>query len=106
MNKLLKEDIIEGNNLSVRCNATPGNPKSLTFYWTEVDGFGLRQSGPILQLPYIQRNSSGTYKCTAENRYNIKENGTDNQTMIVNVLCKCMTYSIKYAVNECYNAVK
>lgn len=106
MNKLDGKDIKEGDNLSVSCDATPGNPKSMTVYWTKVDDPGFRQNGIFLQLPYIHRNSSGTYKCTAENRYNNKENGTDNQTMLVNVLCKYMTYSIKYAINEYYNDVK
>lgn len=35
-----------------------------------------------------QRNSSGTYKCTAENSYHNGERGTHSQSFAVNVQCK------------------
>lgn len=88
VNTLSQQDIIEGRNLSVTCHATPGNPSSTTFYWTKVNNPGFRENGAILQLPNIQRNSSGTYRCTAENNYSNAERGTDNQSMVINVLCK------------------
>eukprot|EP00105_Crassostrea_gigas_P023191 XP_011442940.1 PREDICTED: cell adhesion molecule 1 isoform X2 [Crassostrea gigas] len=77
-----RRNIIEGRDLSVYCTATPGNPTSTTFYWTNP---GFRQNGSTLQLPNIQRTSSGTYRCTTENNYNNGEKGTDSQSMIVNV---------------------
>ncbi|XP_065933039.1 uncharacterized protein [Magallana gigas] len=83
---LSQEDILEGRDLSVTCKATPGNPSSTTFYWTKVDNPGFRKNGSTLHLPNIQRISSGTYRCTAENNYNKEEKGTDSQSMDVNVL--------------------
>eukprot|EP00105_Crassostrea_gigas_P023187 XP_011442936.1 PREDICTED: contactin-5 isoform X2 [Crassostrea gigas] len=83
---LSQQDILEGRNLSVTCKATPGNPSLTTFYWTKVDIQGFRQNGATLHIPNIQRNSSGTYRCTAENSYSNGEKGTHNQSMVVNVL--------------------
>lgn len=84
---LSKKDIIEGRNLSVPCETTPGNPNSTTIYWTKV-GEQFRQSGATLQLANINRTSSGTYICTAENNYSYTEKGTDSQSMVINVQCK------------------
>lgn len=85
---LSQQDIIEGKDLSVNCTATPGNPSATTLYWTKVDNPGFRQNGPTLHLLDIQRTSSGTYKCTAENNYGNGEKGRNSQSMIINVLCK------------------
>lgn len=87
MNKLSNQDIIEGGDLSVNCTATPGNPGSTSFYWTKIDNPRIRQNGSTLQLYKIQRNNTGTYRCTAENTYYNQESGTHNQTMVINVLC-------------------
>nr|XP_034316836.1 synaptogenesis protein syg-2 isoform X4 [Crassostrea gigas] len=83
---LSQQDILEERNLSITCKATPGNPSSTTFYWTKVDNPGFRHNGSTLHLPNIQRTSSGTYRCIAENNYNNEEKGTDSQSMDVNVL--------------------
>uniref|UniRef100_A0A8W8LC32 Ig-like domain-containing protein n=1 Tax=Magallana gigas TaxID=29159 RepID=A0A8W8LC32_MAGGI len=83
---LSQQDILEERNLSITCKATPGNPSSTTFYWTKVDNPGFRHNGSTLHLPNIQRTSSGTYICRAENNYNNEEKGTDSQSMDVNVL--------------------
>lgn len=80
-----KKDIIEGRDLSFNCTATPGNPNFTTFYWTKVDNQGFRQNRSTLQLYNINRNSSGTYKCTAENTYKKGEKGMHNQNMKVDV---------------------
>lgn len=90
---LSQQDILEGRNLSVTCKATPGNPSLTTFYWTKVDIQGFRQNGATLHIPNIQRNSSGTYRCTAENNYSNGEKGTHNQSMVVNVLCMRSVYN-------------
>lgn len=84
---LSRQDILEGTDLSVNCEATPGNPRLSTFYWTNTRNDAFRQDGATLQLPKIERSSSSTYRCTVENNYNISEKGTDNVTMVVNVLC-------------------
>lgn len=81
-------DRIEGNSLSINCHANPGNPKNTTYYWTKVDNRGFIQNGSTLQLSNIQRNSSGTYICTAENSFYNGDKGKHNQSMFVNVLCK------------------
>lgn len=88
MTALSQQNFIEGRDLSVTCQATPGNPSSTTFYWTKADNPGFKENGPTLRLYNIQRNSSGTYRCTAENNYNNGEKGTDSQAMIVNVQCE------------------
>lgn len=87
---LPRQNIMEGKNLSITCEASPGNPRSTTFYWTKEDDQGFKQNGPTLRLPSIQRKSLGTYTCTAENNYNNGEKGSDTQTMVVNVLCRCL----------------
>lgn len=85
---LSQQDILEGSTLSIPCEVTPGNPNSTTFYWTKIESQGFRENGSTLQLPSIQKNSSGVYICTAENKYNSTEKGSHKQPMIVNVLCK------------------
>lgn len=85
---LSQQDILEGKGLTVTCTATPGNPGSNTFYWTKIDNVGFRQNGSTLLLPNIQRNSSGSYRCTAENTYNNGEKGTHSRSMEINVLCE------------------
>nr|XP_022339540.1 uncharacterized protein LOC111134632 isoform X4 [Crassostrea virginica] len=84
---LTQKDIIEAQNLFIICGANPGNPNLTIFVWTKVDS-GFRQNGSTLQLPNIQRTSSGTYRCTAENTYRNGAKGTNSQTMVVNVLYK------------------
>lgn len=88
VSKLSQQDIIEGRDLSVTCTVTPGNPSSTIFYWTKIDNPGFRQNGSTLRLLNIPRNSSGVYMCSAENIYTNGENGIQNQTMVVNVLCE------------------
>uniref|UniRef100_A0A8W8LC41 Hemicentin-1 n=1 Tax=Magallana gigas TaxID=29159 RepID=A0A8W8LC41_MAGGI len=83
---LSKQDIIEGGALSVTCHVTPGNPSYTTVYWTKVENSGFRQNGATLRLLNMQRNSSGTYRCTAENNYSSGEKGTASQSVVVNVL--------------------
>lgn len=86
---LSQEDIIEGRRLSVTCRATPGNPGSTTYFWTKVNDTDFTQRNEAtLLLPNIEKTSSGTYKCTAENSYSNEEKGTDSQSMVVNVQCK------------------
>lgn len=104
LSTLSQQDIIEGNDLSVTCTVTPGNPSSTTFYWTKVDNQGFKQDGPTLQLPNIQRTSSGTYRCTAENNYSNKEKGTHSQPMVVNVLCRCSAHGHIKIVCMCYHS--
>ena len=84
---LAKQHFIEGKDLLVTCNATQGNPSSTAIFWSKSNDSGFRQTGTTLRLLNIHRNSSGTYKCTAENTYNNGEKGTNSQNMVIDVLC-------------------
>lgn len=88
VNALSNQTIIEGRNLTVNCIVTPGNPNSVT-NWTKVDSQGFKQTGAVLELPNIQRASSGTYRCTATNKFSDGNMGIHSQTMVINVLCRC-----------------
>lgn len=92
VNALSNQNILEGGDLSVNCIATPGNPSSTTFYWTKLEDPGFRQNGSILQLYNIQRTSSDTYKCTAENIFKNGEKGTHSQSLVASVQCKDLIY--------------
>lgn len=83
-----QQNTIERDDLSVTCNYTHGNPISTTLSWTKTDDPEFKHNEIILQLPKIERNSSGTYICTAENTYSNGEKGTDSQSLVVNVQCK------------------
>lgn len=87
-NSLTGKDIFEGRSLSITCQANPGNPNYTTLFWTKVDDQELIQNGSTLKISNIQRSSSGTYVCTAENIYYNGNKGIHNQSMFVNVLCE------------------
>ena len=82
-----QKDTIEGQDFLIICRATPGNPITTMFWSIKVNDPVFKQNGSILQLPNIQRNSSGTYKCTAENTYSNREKGTNSRDMVIDVLC-------------------
>lgn len=88
VNSLSQQNIIEGRELSVVCYANDGNPSSTTFFWTKEDNPGFTQNQNTLRISSINRTSSGTYICTAQNIYNDRETGSNNQSMVVNVLCE------------------
>lgn len=88
VNNMTGTDIVEGLPLSITCRANPGNPNFTTLFWTKVDGQGLIQNGSTLRISNIQRSSSGTYVCTAENIYYNGKKGIHSQSMFVNVLCE------------------
>ncbi|XP_062607906.1 B-cell receptor CD22-like, partial [Saccostrea cucullata] len=86
VSSLTNKDIIEGDDLSVTCSVTNGNPSQTTIYWTKTGDSGFRQNGAVLRIQRIQRNSAGTYTCTAQNSYSIGATGSSSQSMTVNVL--------------------
>lgn len=88
VNTLSKHNIREGDILNTTCQAEPGNPSSTMFIWTKEGDTGFNQNRAILRLLNIQRTSSGTYTCTAENNYGNGQKGRDSQSMVVNVLCE------------------
>ncbi|XP_056011993.1 titin-like isoform X2 [Ostrea edulis] len=83
---LTNRDVIEGSDLTITCSVTNGNPSQTTVYWTKSGDSGFRQNNATLQITKINRSSSGTYTCTAENIYTIDEKGTGSQAVNVNVL--------------------
>lgn len=94
---------VENTNLSINCNATPGNPNTTRFLWTKVDDSTFRKNEATLQLPKIQRTSSGTYRCTAKNTYSNGQNGSHSGEIFINVLCKICSAveSSLFVVNQC-----
>lgn len=88
VNTMSQQNVKEGDILNTTCQAEPGNPRSTIFIWTMEGNSGFKLNEATLQLPNIQRTSSGTYICTAENNYDNEQKGTDSQSMVVNVLCE------------------
>lgn len=103
MNTLSQTDIAEGKNLSITCQSNPGNPSATNFYWTKVNNSEFRQNESRLYLPNIQKNSSGTYICVAENNYYNGKKGRNNETMDVNVLCEnLLSYKLHFLYDFFY----
>lgn len=50
VNAMSQQHMIEGENFSVACLATTGNPRPTTVYWTKEEDQEFRQNGSILQL--------------------------------------------------------
>lgn len=98
---LSQRDVIEERNISITCTATPGNPSFMTFWWTKVDNPGFIENGATIQLSNIQRNSSGTYRCTAENNYSNGKKGTDSQLTVVNVQCRSLMSNTQSYIYFC-----
>ncbi|XP_061188082.1 hemicentin-1-like [Saccostrea echinata] len=91
---------VEGDDLTVVCNVTEGNPSSVTqIRWTR-SGYGFLQNGKILSLTSIQRSQSGSYTCTAENTYFSGTRGRDTQSMTIDVEYppKVSAFSSQYPV--------
>nr|XP_022303134.1 titin-like isoform X2 [Crassostrea virginica] len=80
------KDVIEGFNLSVKCQASPGNPNTTSFFWTKLNDLEFLNNGPMLQLSNVQKTSAGTYRCTGENTYFNGKKGRHSQDMAVDVL--------------------
>lgn len=83
-----QQNVTEGTHFQIICNATPGNPTPISIVWTKEENTMFILKEPILQLSYINRTNSGTYRCTAENDYGNGKKGTHSQDMVVNVLCR------------------
>lgn len=89
---LTQQNITEGETVIVRCEVIEGNPNSTNVYWTRVGDSTFQENSATLQLLKIQRNSSGSYKCTAENMFNDGSKGTHSQIMFINVLCEIFLF--------------
>lgn len=87
---LTQQNITEGNTLTVGCKVMEGNPNTSKVFWTRVGDSTFHENSATLQLFKIQRNSSGFYKCTAENMFNGGKKGKHSRIMFINVLYKPM----------------
>ena len=87
---LSTKDVIEGSNLSVKCQASPGNPSTTTFFWTKINDREFLNNGPLLQFYNVQKTIAGTYRCTGENTYFNGDKGRHSQDMTVDVLCNVL----------------
>ena len=85
------ENITEGNNLNLTCQAS-GTP-SPAVSWIIVSS-GQRTNGSVLQLTNISRNEAGDYRCEASN-----ECGDSSEPVTVTVQCKCMMYKCTLLLN-------
>lgn len=79
---------VVGDHVKITCVVTAGNPSSTTVYWTKSGNSGFGQSGSSLVFPNISRTQNGIYSCVAENNYLIGGKGTDQQTFLLDVLCR------------------
>jgi len=83
------QTVHEGSNLQLLCEAT-GKPTPNTT-WTRVlendSKSEVLYQGPTLDFPNINRSASGTYRCTADNRFG---NPVSHEVK-VNVTCKYFT---------------
>lgn len=79
---------VELTDFSAACTVVPGNPPNTEMYWTRSGEETFQQNSTHLRLFSINRNDSGTYKCTAENTYSSGSKGSNSQTLVVDVQCK------------------
>lgn len=79
---------VVGDHVKITCVVTAGNPSSTTVYWTKSGNSGFGQSGSSLVFPNISRTQNGIYSCVAENNYLIGGKGTDQQSFLLDVLCR------------------
>ncbi|XP_062617806.1 uncharacterized protein LOC134279425, partial [Saccostrea cucullata] len=75
---------IEGTDFNKKCLYNVGKPPETNVYWTR-QGSSFRHEGDVLSLTKIQRSSSGTYTCTAQNQYSSGNKGQSKQSMTIDV---------------------
>lgn len=79
---------VEGEHVQITCNVVAGNPPSTTIYWTKSGDSEFKGSGPTLVFSNVSRSHSGRYSCVAENNYLIGGKGIDQQSFLLDVLCR------------------
>lgn len=63
---LLDKKVTIGNNVSVQCTTTLGNPQTTSYLWTrDIDGWS--QITSTMALVDIRTEDTGVYKCTVQN---------------------------------------
>ena len=67
---------IEGQNYTIRCDVTDGNPQTGVTYEWERDGWALGETGATLTVADVERSMSGSsYTCATDNRAGMGEQG-------------------------------
>ncbi|XP_052720825.1 uncharacterized protein LOC128192289 [Crassostrea angulata] len=91
---------VEGQNFSIKCSYSAGNPITTSLYWTKTNSV-FRYNGQLLRIPNIQRKDSGTYTCFAENTYSSGKKGKANATIEIDVQYgPSLTYGQALKVSE------
>ena len=85
-----KQTIMEGDNLTVVCNASGIPPPMVT--WIKVDG-GERFDGSELVFTNTSRTQAGEYRCEASN-----ECGNASETARIFVQCKLTTALLVHVI--------
>ena len=90
------QTVLEGSNTTLSCEAT-GRPKpDITLTRLLKYGSADEILSPPWKFPNISRTASGTYRCTAKNKF---ENVS--QVFKVNVTCKYIKHYSSLRVNVC-----
>ena len=74
------ENITEGDNLTLTCQASGTPPPTVS--WIKVSS-GQRTNGNVLDFIHINRRQAGEYKCEASN-----ECGNASELVNIDVQCK------------------
>ena len=80
-----KQTVLEGDNLTVLCNASGLPPPMVT--WINVGGSDMINNGSELVFTHINRSQAGEYRCEASN-----ECGNASETATIEVQCKLLCF--------------
>ena len=62
-------DVDIGKNVTLYCNASGDPHPSITWTKDGISSMTFNVSGPVLDLPNVQRKDVGSYRCSAFNGY-------------------------------------
>ena len=79
--------VIEGNNVTIKCNATGNPPPNIT--WIKDISPLVFYQGESYDIVNIDRNSAGDYTCTAWNGVGEKANATAAVTVHCKLFFPC-----------------
>lgn len=83
---------VEGEHVQITCNVIAGNPPSTTIYWTKSRESEFKKSGSTLVFSNVSRTQSGRYSCVAENNYLNGGKGTDQESFVLDVMCRLLFF--------------
>ena len=82
--------VLEGNNLTLHCNAS-GNPTP-NITWTKEDSPSVLHQGITYSIVDIDRNAAGNYTCTAWNGVGGQKKATAAITVHCEFSCSYLLY--------------